>query len=94
MTIKILVTQKHINEGCKNDGSNCPIALALLDTCKLNYVYVDGGVLRGSLVGVYPGGPTVGAWTPKEARQFICDFDNGRPVEPFMFEAEFREDND
>lgn len=76
MSIKIKVTQEHINNGIKCSGVRCPIALALnfagdifVDECYIDDI--DGNRRFN---------------TPPEASAFVSKFDAGFAVEPFEFE--------
>lgn len=76
MRINVEVTAEDIKRGIKVDCLNCPIALAL-DRCGQpdasvsdSDVEIDGRFIR----------------MPLDARRFVQDFDDGKPVEPFAFE--------
>lgn len=78
--MKVVVTQRHINEGSRNNACWCPIALALRETKR-----------ESSHVFVVPEYAIVGNQTyimPVEAGRFIHWFDDGYQVVPFEFEME------
>lgn len=76
--IKIEVTQQDIDNGKRASCFYCPIALVCTRTfkelCLIGESYL--GFIRGGKK--YP--------LPQNARQFVTDFDHGRPVKPFTFE--------
>ena len=73
--IKINVTQKDINSGVVDSGKKCPIARALKRK-GFEQVFVDTKTCLAD-------GMEYGL--PIEARNFIGQFDYGRPVKPFSF---------
>ena len=88
MKLHITVTQKNIDEGVRENGQGCPIALALHD---LGYPYVE----------VTPDGirwdadceeMTANSVLPDAASWFISRFDNNDPVEPFEFDVEMNDE--
>lgn len=89
MIIKVQVTQDHINKGCRNDGGNCPVFLAMRDaSIPVTWAFLT----HWSMDALGPHTP----WEkchmfPGEAVQFIGDFDsrNGRAkAKPFEFELD------
>ena len=83
----IIVTQKHIDEGCKEHSSECPIALAILDNypgrrirvlpSKIEIFDKDSRLCIASFT------------TPYKVVLFIVGFDCpelNSPVKPFSFE--------
>jgi len=79
--MRIVVTQKDINEGEYRSCHHCPIALAIQRRTKARSVLVGPAVI--SLNGT----DTI-IRTPKKALDFILDFDTFRPVSPMHFELE------
>lgn len=73
----INVTARHIAAGKTAEALSCPIALAICDQVAGHDqpVVSCGVVMLGSII----------SDLPEEAMQFVVDFDNGRPVEPFAF---------
>ena len=77
--MKIQITQNHIKRGKKGRVTLCPIALALKERgfekvrVRAEAVEIDGAKFSLS---------------PNEMR-FIKRFDNGEPVEPFVFRVRF-----
>lgn len=72
------VTRADVNEGICGDPSNCPVALAIANTLKVDHHKV---VVTPLLI-------TVNAEpyrTPVRVRAFIRKFDGGDPVKPFAF---------
>lgn len=80
----INVTEDNILNGLTCDSANCPIALALLDKYNECLPLVDTHEISVRLNDkVYV------AKTPKEAIEFIDNFDVGYHVEPFTITLEF-----
>jgi hypothetical protein len=82
----INVTREHINNGVRGSGKMCALALSIQEQTDMKEAWV------GPFSGVWP---SLGAYTggrgiplPVEARKFICDFDDGKPVQPFSFELD------
>lgn len=80
--MKIKVTQKHIDNGFKNNCWRCPIALAIEEQLINKSFTVASSTIRiqGNVINL-----------PYEACNFIRKFDNGLPVEPFEFELDYNE---
>jgi hypothetical protein len=82
----INVTDKHIRRGVRGTPNLCPIAIATREAlqapracvCVFSIDLIDE---NGSFYASTP--------TPMEGWRFIEDFDAGRPVKPFSFEATF-----
>ncbi len=77
----IEVTQNDIDEGRRGECELCPVARAIKRASGSHCVYVDPTeVLLGENV-------LEATWTklPEEAAQFIEDYDNMQPVDPFSF---------
>lgn len=83
--MKIRVRQEHIDKGVCNSPWECPIALAAQEAIGTDELSVWPYLLTwcaGELVHE--------ADMPRPAREFIENFDDGRPVEPFEFEIEVK----
>lgn len=76
-TYKVSVTQEHIRKGSRHDCSSCPIALALKDMFPGRHVFVDIISMRVGRHNSYGHCDLT--------HEFMKDFDNGKPVEPFDF---------
>lgn len=74
--MKILVTQEHIEKGCRVSSGFCPIALAVSAATLIDNVGVTRNRIR------------IGALclkTPRSANRFINRFDRWLEVKPFSF---------
>ena len=88
--MKIQVTQTHIDNGIPECLHSCAIAMAIKSTGGDNVtvedadgeIFFEGSVWRA----VSP--------SPEDVNQFIYDFDNGNPVQPFELVLEKLEDID
>lgn len=84
--MKITVTQRDINKGCRSDDSNCPIARAVRRAFHYKYrpsVFLDIFLDKPGI------GNALGCrifTMPKKARNFVSNFDFGLKVKPFSFE--------
>lgn len=90
-TIKIEVTQRHIDEAsvvCGFGAANryCPIALAIKE--HFNRMDVSVGTLAAHV-----GGCEV-LRLPLRAKRFIAKFDHRQPVKPFSFRARLEAKDD
>ncbi len=88
MNIRINVTQRDIDQGCRASVRSCPIARALS-----RHLPKFPGC---DYVSAFPNLLTLGqafwyARTPPSASAFILAFDSTEPVRPFSFVAEFEE---
>lgn len=82
--VKVVVTQKHIDNGVQEDAYSCPIALALVDY-GFDEVEVDGG----EEVKFREYGAAHQCRLPPSAQEFIGRFDRNQTwVKPFEFELE------
>lgn len=82
--MKVTVTQEHIDNGERYSPHSCPIALAVgEDTSWINRVSVGPGSF--AIQHVFS---EERYFLPKEAMQFVKQFDSGKHVEPITFEAE------
>lgn len=82
--MKIKVTQEHIDKGERSLCAFCPVALAFKD------VFPDKKVQAGIGVAIIEDAKYLLAeyWDlPREASNFIEQFDRGFPVYPFEFDA-------
>ena len=77
--MKVTVTQEDIDKGRPQVGHGCPIAIAVKRSNKSNTVWI-GRFTAFIGADCYP--------LPGTAMQFVKDFDNNKPVEPFTFEME------
>lgn len=77
---RVKVRQKHIDEGSKGNGNNCPIALAIQDATGVE-MFVGSSVYYPPKV--YDENIVMDN-TP-EITDFINDFDSDSPVQPFEF---------
>ena len=82
--MKIEVTAEDIKNGKKLNCFWCPIALAVSRSANTPDCWVDNTrvEIRGMIYQL-----------PREAGQFIVDFDKGARVEPFSFELEVLDAN-
>lgn len=90
--MRVEVTRQNIEDGRPWDEHACPIALAL-DSMDLNSVEV---MTKMAYCWDSQRGVVMEAELPKEARDFIRDFDESedeeaRLLEPFSFDIEFKE---
>jgi hypothetical protein len=74
--MKIRVTDNDIRDGKANTTMNCPVALALKRNYELPRIHVQ--VFQINL-------GDLSIPTPSRVRKFILAFDQGLPVNPFMF---------
>jgi len=83
--MRITVTQEDIDDGKRQDPFCCPIALATKRDTSM-----DVSVTRSDLQLYRNSSRTLWrALMPPDATTFTDDFDAGRPVMPFSFEAHF-----
>jgi hypothetical protein len=75
----INVTQSHIDNGCKQDGENCPIANAISEALDADCC------VENTKITIYTGYAPTFIKTPLAVRIFIDIFDRGLPVQPFSF---------
>lgn len=88
----ITVTQEHIDSAYADPlikdipSKHCPIALALKDKFKVDYVCVE---LDYCIIGQFPD-DIIGSHIelPQTAMDFISTFDSRNPVTPFSFELD------
>ena len=86
--VNVAVKQAHTAEGVRGDPYCCPMTRALEDvTGQWGNCWV--GLCTASVT--IPGGRTMYATLPEEARQWNSAFDDGVPVEPATFTLEFTE---
>lgn len=84
--VRINVTKRDIELGKPGEGEGCPIALAARRHPELKGCAVGLGLIGTEALG-YDSMPL-----PEEARRFVVDFDDGRPVAPFSFTLEVPEE--
>lgn len=87
-TLKIEVTQEHIDSGVVRDCQQCPIAIAIAQhlTHRIVVEVGDSALLTHSETG-----KLVDVDLPDEADDFICAFDGediSDPVKPFAFDLD------
>jgi hypothetical protein len=75
----IKVTEDHIENGRRHETCRCPIALAIKEATGCSNVSVGQ---QSATIGVYT------HILPKEAGDFVRDFDHRKKVVPFEFELE------
>jgi len=81
--MKIQVTQGDIDSGVRNNCTMCPVALAIKGQSNLEHIAVsrfDVSFWRDHHWAFSP--------LPFEVIQFIAYFDEGKTVEPFIFDLE------
>jgi hypothetical protein len=82
----INVTQKHIDEGTRNNCDTCPVALALNEATERTWIVgSDSAAYKGNFAGF---GWSDDIKLPLEARRFIARVDSKRSVLPFSFELD------
>lgn len=79
LTMRVNVTQAHIDRGRLGECHTCPVALALLDATGISW-------LVGRTWAWASPPPSEQVDLPAEVGQFIHAFDHGDRVEPFSFE--------
>jgi hypothetical protein len=84
MTVE--VKQEHINRGMEGVCFKCPIALAILETMVIKYGYRGTVSIDPVFITLY--NPLKTIPTPPAVFDFMQDFDNYVPVEPFTLELE------
>ncbi len=75
----IKVTQEHIDKGCRESGSNCPVALAIKEQFNLEGVYVYSFGVAKTERG------EVRLPFPIEVQKKILKFDREGTMSPFEF---------
>ena len=76
MEFEVEVTQEDIDQGVRKDNCNCPVALAV----KRATGREDVSVARNTIA---LGRDVI--FRVKKICDFVFDFDEGKPVEPFTF---------
>lgn len=76
----VVITQDHIDKGCRGSYGNCPVALACLDA-GLEHPWVSA-----SFVNYGPGGWEFSFVTPDDVHQRIITYDKTGFMEPFEFD--------
>ena len=77
--MRVSVTAEHIARGCPEEGTRCPIALAVQEATGRETI-VDG-----SFISCYTSKGLRSYRAPREVQKFICNFDAGRSVFPSTF---------
>lgn len=92
------VTRGDADAGCRQNGSNCPVALAVMRASGFNYVMVTAMAIEAyasldAMHGIHDGPMStrqyepIKRWaTPAEAAQAIVIYDAFGVMEPFSFE--------
>lgn len=90
--LKISVTEEILNGAgtCRYDPGNCAIAKAVQTIFPNAYVFPQGGIAISEEYAnrICRRDFSCGIPIPQEASDFICDFDEGKEVEPFSFDIE------
>ncbi len=83
--MRIEVTQDDIDQGRPHSASSCAIALAACRALnrEVGEVRVGHGILLVDRENTYPQKLSL----PKEAKEFICKFDESSDVAPISFDA-------
>jgi len=82
-TITVRVTKKRIENGIRDSCDSCPIALSIQCKPGMEHCSVDRSHL------CLENGDSIKL--PPEARQFIRQFDKGKPVAPIAFKLKLPE---
>lgn len=88
MKIHFDVTEEDIKDGNPGDFNSCPIALSIARGIDwgnpVARVYVDDSTIEFEISGkrVTNGGRCI---LPEKIKNFVNDFDDGKPVKPFGF---------
>lgn len=92
-SIRIKVTQDHIDRGQRGNSCDCPIALALEGAQKdlSSFGHLTKASVGMSSVRLFFPQSTSDFLIPLEASRFVRRFDRGESVEPFEFELETTE---
>ncbi len=80
--MKITISQKHIDEGQRGSPTRDPIAFAMIDA---GLEHPHAGVTYLSWI---ENDCKHFVKVPKKVYDFMADFDNGKPVQPFTFDLE------
>jgi len=82
----INVTAEHIENGVRENCERCPVALAIMDAFPgASGIYVESRVFSISRDGYRRDEIKL----PREASEFIWDFDASKTVQPFSFELDY-----
>lgn len=81
-TIKVKVTQSHIDKGARGSCWKCPIALALIEATNLTWRVYDATAYY-----YRKNGAEIQIMLPFEVSRFVKNFDKGEIVKPFEFEV-------
>lgn len=89
--MKVKVTEQDIQRGIQHDPRHCMVARA----CRRTFPGATSVLVGGVLATIRPAPQPGEAWVnstdyilPPAVIEAMCDFDNGRKVEPFEFELE------
>lgn len=75
--MRINVTQEHIDRGVRGDCAACPIALATTEVIHERVGVVGLHIIDNDGIPIKE--------TTVKMRQFMDNFDDGKPVQPFSF---------
>lgn len=82
--MRVRVTRKHITNGCRDDQTSCPIALALIDL-GCTFASEEEGVNFSEVKFIDKKGHDWNVDLPQDAIDFVDAFDLGEVVKPFEF---------
>jgi hypothetical protein len=85
MNIQIQVTAEDIREGTAQECCLCPVARAIARALGREVLWNGDVSVDGDNVTVYRPSSWDGVDLPDQAKDFIEQFDSGKPVEPFAF---------
>lgn len=82
--ITINVSQEHIDKGKRINSVLCPVALAIVDTIKDEYVFVSAGyngvvIFKGNIEECKTYN------IPSYVKDYMLEFDHGHKIKPFSF---------
>lgn len=80
----IHVTQEHINKGRPDNDFHCPVRYAMLSQ-GLSVTSVRSAYIYFGRPDATSGNKIT---TPPKVKQWLADFDDGKPVSPFTFEID------
>jgi hypothetical protein len=99
LTVVAEITSHCIKHGKRGDCEACPIALAVnlelyvMDLCDELEAFVGDAFVGDDFVRLYRVGSTDTVYTAEMSAtdtEFVTDFDNNRPVQPYTSVFEFR----
>ncbi len=81
----ISVTAEHIAKGEPENRERCPVALAIMDALP-NATAIE---VTGTLLSISHGEQFFTTRLPPKASEFVRDFDDSEPVQPFTFDLDY-----